>query len=159
MAVNPSYGITLSLQDQSDEQTRFTANTPAFVDVSAGVPTILDDFISALQTANGGNPLVSWDDTHVLRVNSSGNRKVASNVRFPGNREDKLLFLMEDNTTLAPYGVTVPGRIGGLATSPGSDSLPPAVVTAMSATANALFASPDGNVGTLRDIVLVGRSS
>lgn len=159
MAVNPAYGITVSLRDQSDEPTRFTANTPAFVDVDAGTPTILTDFLAALQTANGGSPIVSWDTTEVLRVNATGTRKLASNVSFAGNREDKLLFVMEDNTTLSPYSVAIPGRIGGLATSPGTDSLPPAIVTAMKPTAEALFASPDGNVGTLRDIILVGRST
>src|SRR6056297_25759 len=163
MAVNASYKVTLSLADQSGERTSMRANEPEYLAVGAGVPTAVQNFVTALQTAVDPNgtptPLVSWGIADALGVSSSGNRKVASGVNFAGNREDKLLFLFEDNTTLAPYSATVPGRIGSLATVPGSDKLPTETVTAMKASAEALFFSPDGNAGTLRDILLIGRNT
>lgn len=163
MAINPSYKLTLSLADQSGERTSISANTADFVAVTAGVPTLLQDFVTALQTAVDPNgtpsPLVSWGIADALGVSSSGNRRVANGVTFAGNREDKLLMLFEDSATLSPYSATIPGRIGNLATVPGTDELPAETVTALKASAEALFRSPDGNAGTLRKIILVGRNT
>src|SRR6056297_4283985 len=119
MAVNPSYKLTLSLADQSGERTSLSANQPDYLAVGAGVPTAVQNFVTALQTAVDPNgtptPLVSWGIADALGVSSRGNRKVAAGVNFAGNREDKLLSLFEDNTTLAPSSTPVPGRIVSLA--------------------------------------------
>lgn len=151
MAVNPSYTLTSTMYDQSSELASLRANVSAAVDLSAGLPAILTDFITAAAA------IIDFDATDLKNVKSTASRRVTNDTDGVGNREDKWLFRFQDATTLAPYNVEVPLRTGGVALTPGTDKLPEAVVTTFRTEAQALFLSPDGNAGNLLEVILIGR--
>lgn len=153
MAVNPTNKTTVTMYDQSSELTSLVANRPATDDLSAGLPTALTDFITAVA------PIVDFDAGDIKSVSSNASRRVSNDVQGVGNREDKWLMAFQDASTLAPYNVELPMRSGGIATEAGSDLLPETTVATFRASAEAWFYSPDGNAGNLLYVYLIGRRS
>lgn len=153
MAVNPANKLTISMYDQSGEPTSFVANRATPDDLSAGLPTALTAFLTAV------DPYVDFNATTITKVSANAGRRVSNDKIGTGNREDKWLFNFQDDTTLAPYSVEIPLRTGGQILVPGTDFLAEGSVDAFRTEAEALFLSPDGNAGSLLTVQLIGRRS
>jgi len=146
---NPQYQISFNGKDQSTEPWTFRLHTADLVTV-ASAPELVTD----LQTALDAELHVGLDISNYI---SSGTRKV-NNSLSEGNREDKVLYTYQDNTTLAIYQVEIPCRSGGIVTSEGSDVIPEASWAATK-TALEAYRSADGNTITVLQARLIGRSS
>jgi len=153
MAVNPTRKLNVTLYDQSSELATMSANRATPDDLGEGLPTVLTAFLTAAAA------IIDWDATDIKAVSANESRRVTNDVLGVGNREDKWLFNMQDATTLAPYSAEVPCRTGGIALVAGTDLLPEATVATFRTSAEALFLSPDGNVGNLLNVQLIGRRS
>ena len=153
MAVNPVTKLTVTAYDQSSELASFSANRAVADDLSAGLPIVLTDFLTACA------PYIDIGAGDIKSVSANTTRRVSNDVQGVGNREDKWLLAFQDATTLVPYNQEVPMRAGGIATTPGTDLLPEAAVAAFRTQAEALFLSPDGNAGNLLYVFLIGRRS
>jgi len=153
MAQNPTARLTATLYDQSSELASFTANRPAVDSLTAGIPAVMTDFITDIA------PYVAFDEADLKAIKANATRRVTNDLLGIGNREDKWLLQFQDTVTLAPYNVEIPCRAGGIDTVPGTDYLPEADVALFRASAQSLFYSPDGNIGNLLYVVLVGRRS
>lgn len=153
MAVNPKETLQVRLYDQSSEVASFSANQPAQIDISAGLPLILTDFITAI------GAIVAFDAADLKSASSNQFLRVSNDQQGVGNREDGWRLNFQDSVTLVPYEVVIPCRAGGIATTPGTDFLPEATVATFRTQAEALFFSNDGNSGNLLTVSLVGRRS
>lgn len=156
MATNPKETIKISLYDQSSESTSFSANQPAQIDISGGLPLIVTNFITAINATAG---IVDFSATDLKSATSNQFLRVSNDKQGVGNREDKWLLNMQDSVTLVPFDVEIPCRTGGVATVPGTDYLPEVTVALFRTEAEALFFSNDGNPANLLTVTLVGRRS
>lgn len=152
MAQNPTYVLVAPTKDRSGESTRLQANQPAQIDVSAGAPVILTNFLTAFAAYSelaAGN---------LLSVSSNSLYRLNQGLRYGvGHRELKWKLHFTDNVTGIAYEATVPLAINADAIAEGTDFLPNAdwAGTAIETSAEALFFSNDGNAGTLTAIELV----
>lgn len=153
MALNPKETVKFSLYDQSSEVASFSANQPATLDLSSGLPTVVTAFITAVA------PIVDFTATDLKSASSNQFLRISNDKQGVGNREDKWLLNFQDSVTLVPYDVELPCRTGGIATTPGTDFLPEATVATFRSAAEALFFSNDGNAGNLLTVTLIGRRS
>lgn len=161
MARNPNYQATITVIDQSAERSTFTHPTADAVAVpgDGSLPAGFQLWLEVLGEAN----------LHTLSpVNFTATNAVKlTNVSVgTGNREDKLRYVYQDNTTLALFSLEIPCRVGGLTTSEGTDRIPRNVWQTVQPTAGVsvqdqfqtITSSPDGNPVTLIEIILVGRN-
>lgn len=156
MAVNPTYKLVATTKDISGELTKLVANQPDFLVIDAIVPAILTSFLTAFAT------YTDMLATNLISVTSNGARRVNGGLQYGiGQRETKWVFFFTDNVTGAPYDVAVPLAKSGGSVSPGTDFLPSTLWAgnAIETTAEALFYSPDGNLGTLVAIKFEGRNN
>lgn len=152
MAVNPSYVLVAPTVDRSGEATRLQANQPAALDISAGLPTILTGFLTAFA------PYTELVAANLKSVSSNALYRQNQGLRYGvGHREVKWKLHFTDNVTGVAYEATVPLATNLDAIAEGTDFLPNAnwAGTSIETTAEALFYSADGNLGTLVAIELV----
>lgn len=153
MAINPAFGVTVSMRDRSGEPTSWSVNTTEarLADGAAG-----SEFIAL------GLATISLINGTVTRQNFTTTHRV-SNAKFAaaGQREEKFLVSYEDQVTLVPYSFELPCRDTTLIPPANTDeydlSLAPfaAYVTALEAFA----VSPDGNTINVTSIRLMGKNS
>ena len=152
MATNPTYKLTTNTKDKSGEKTGLNAYVSDAVDVSAGVPVIVTDFLTAFVT------YTEMVAANITTVNSNAARKVNAGLRYGvGHREIKWRLHFTDSVLGYPYFVDVPLATNLDAISSGTDFLDNALWagTPIETSAEALFKSKDGNVGILTAIELV----
>lgn len=156
MAVNPSFELVINTKDKSGERTSLRANRAAIDSLTAGIPTVVTDFLTAFTAYTELIP------GNLTNASSNALRRVNPGLRYGvGHREVKWEFFFTDNVNSLAYSVTVPLAINLDAISEGTDYLPNSLWagTAIETSAEALFRSPDGNAGTLTAIKLVRGSS
>lgn len=152
MATNPQFLVKANTRDRSGEKTALQANQPAALDVSV-FPVIVSDFLTAFAAYT---ELIAGN---ITTLTSNAVRRENSGLRFGvGHREVKWKLHFTDTVNGNAYSATIPLATNLDAISEGTDFLPNSAWVAPSpieAAAEALFYSPDGNVGNLVAIELV----
>lgn len=150
MATNPAYKLAFNTIDQSSEPTHFSISLADVVALDP-VPAGVTNLITALDTELVNWTPISYSETITRRL---GNAAVGES-----NREDKVELQYHDAVTFKPYSVEVPCRKGTLATTPGTDLIPPATWATTKTTFEAIAKSPDGNAVVLDAVRLIGRNT
>lgn len=149
MAVNPSYSLSVSILDQSNEIGRTSINVADAIALTTPLPSVVGAFLSGFL----GFLSVGTD----VALNATTSRKVANAATGTGNREDRWLVRYQDNVTLAVYTFQVPCRDNSLTLVPNTNILNPTNTgyAAAKTALEAIAVSPDANPITLLDIQLI----
>lgn len=150
MATNPQSSVSFTQLDQSGEKTTTKLNTAAAIGLDPP-PVLFTDLITAIDTELTDGLFVTYTVNDV--------RRLVNAAVGGGNREDKLLMVFQDNTTLKLYTSEVGCRLPSLTVvGAGSDSVPAATWSATKTAWDAFVRSIDGNQTTLLDVRIIGRN-